>query len=109
MALENFVRDFNINEPTSTRFCLGGDVYISITFYRGDFRVHVRRFNTITDTMDPERVFMFPSKTGLMLSTEQINNLYETIPIVLSLLERDAATKPTRSECKCSLTPNVRR
>ena len=93
MALSQFAKNFDINDPTSTRYCLGGDVYISISYYRSDYKIHIRRFNTVPDTQTG-KIFMFPSKTGLMLSMPHLHNLLTTLPTVLDLVtaQRDGVS-----------------
>ena len=85
-SLFQFENNFDINNPVSTRFCLGGDVYISISFFKNEYRVHVRRFNTVPDSTNPEIFYTYPTKTGLVLSPEQIMQMYQVTPTILRLL-----------------------
>ena len=93
MELEKFASEFNIHDLSTTRLCLGGDVYISISYFRSDYKIHIRRFNSVSDTHNPEKVFMFPSKTGLVLSISQLNKLMNAIPTIVSVVDaqRDVA------------------
>ena len=85
--LEFFEQNFDIMNPTTTRLCLGGDLYISITHYRENYNIHIRKFSSVQDAYNPERTLMFPSKTGVMISTHQLKALLTSIPSILSVVD----------------------
>ena len=105
----------NTCDSDDMKFCLGGDVFLSITFWNGLHRAHIRKFRSVPDEHSPGKFKVYPSNTGIMLTPENLKMLRPLIPRCLSVLDKkqqqqqqqtlSSSSSPVStlsSECPCN-------
>ena len=70
-----------------SRFFLGRDVYLTISVFRGKMNVGIRKFKTITCPDASSRCKIIPTRNGITLSREQMNQLRLNLPLIMSDME----------------------
>ena len=101
----------NICDSDDMKFCLGGDVFLSIAFWNGLHRAHIRKFRSVPDENRPGKFKVYPSNTGIMLTPENLKMLRPLIPHCLSVLDEkqqqqtlssSSSVSNLSSECPCN-------
>ena len=112
-----FKMDHVENKATSVvdhKFCLGGDVFLSVSFFRGVNNIHIRKWKSGPDDFNPGKTIVYPTKVGIMITHEQLKMLKNIIPHVISSLDdmeqpsnqRTQSTSASPSSSPCN-NPNL--
>ena len=86
------------NKATSVvdhKFCLGGDVFLSVSYFKGLNNIHIRKWKSTPDDFNPGKYIVYPTKVGIMISREQLKQLKNLIPHVLSFLDANEQQQQT--------------
>ena len=94
--MDNFEQKATFSSVTDQKFCLGGDVFLSVSYFRGANNIHVRKWKSDVDILNPGKCIVYPTKIGIVLSREQLKLLKNLIPHVLSFLDQNEKTMPSQ-------------
>ena len=73
--MDNFEQKATFSSVTDQKFCLGGDVFLSVSYFRGANNIHVRKWKSDVDILNPGKCIVYPTKIGIVLSREQLKLL----------------------------------
>ena len=68
------------------KFPLGGDLYLTCAIWRGEAKVHIRKFTTLKNQNGG--VVVVPTRYGVTMTVGQVNQLISALPLCLTGLAR---------------------
>lgn len=78
-----------------TRLPLGGDLYLTRNQYRGETKIHIRKFETRPCKYNENNTFIAPTKYGITLTLTQLYALNEALlPIMPHVLANNLTALP---------------
>lgn len=92
----------NCNE---IKYPIGNDVFVSAAIYRGEVKVHIRRYKAIQSAANT--TIVVPTRYGVCLTDKQVISLINQLPYVLTEMqslqtdacERTSSKRPASTEC----------
>ena len=69
------------------RFPLGGELFLTVSFYKDRPLVHIRHFKTLPSWRTPGENVLIPTKYGVCLKDSQASQLLNHLPSALSVLK----------------------
>ena len=69
-----------------TRLPLGEGFYLTLNQYRGESKVHIRKFETRPSLFNDKHTFIVPTKTGVTMSLTQMKTLKTSLPKIMPLV-----------------------
>ena len=82
-----------------TKYCLGGDTFITLSDMNGRPSINIQRFKKVSDPYSKHRFYTLPSGTGISLSRKQFKMLSNITQHILDNVET-LFTKKSEIEVK---------
>lgn len=64
------------------KYPLGGDIYATVSKWKGGVNVHIRKYQCRRDSN--QEPIVFPTKQGIVLNYQQLNQLMYSLPLIFS-------------------------
>ena len=69
-----------------TRLPLGGEFYLTMNTFRGESKIHIRKFLSSKTFHNPAQIYLVPTKNGVSLTTKQFQALKLSLPSIIPKL-----------------------
>ena len=69
------------------KLSLGGDIYLTHTFFKNVDRIHIRKYITMPSLFNVNSTFQTPTKEGVSLKIEQARRLESLLPCIVKELQ----------------------
>ena len=77
-----------------TRIPIGDNFYLTFTEFKGEPKVHIRLFITVSSLFKKPKSTIFPTKVGVTLTTDQFKACAEVLQGVVPQLFGDPPAEP---------------
>ena len=69
-----------------TKFPLGGDLFLTVNLWKGQPKIHIRKFKALRSLITPGKVTVIPTRFGVCLDKRQFEQVLKNMPAIFSEL-----------------------